>query len=143
MPTAPSMARSMTSGAAADLVRTADPAYVLSTAPEIVAAVKPLLHALDVSPGVRLLGVSGSNFGGRSEQLDLFSAAPEETPDVQRSAAAIDQIREKFGAASIGPASSISGDKLRVVRRGAQQWGPDQQPDHTRSGDADVTNDPN
>ena len=38
-----------------------------------------------------------------------------------------DEIREKFGAAAIGPASSISGDGLRVVRRGAQQWGPDQQ----------------
>ncbi|MAT05745.1 MAG: DNA polymerase IV [Acidimicrobiaceae bacterium] len=114
----------------------------VDTATEIVAAMKPLLHALDLSPGVRLLGVSGSNFGGRSEQLDLFSSqAAEPTPDVQRSAAAIDQIRERFGATSIGPASSISGDRLRIVRRGAQQWGPDQQPGATRSGEG-VTSEP-
>ena len=101
----------------------------VDTAAELVAATKPLLHALDVSPGVRLLGVSGSNFGGRSEQLDLFSSlASEPTPDAGRSSAAIDEIREKFGAAAIGPASSISGNALRVVKRGAQQWGPDQQP---------------
>jgi DNA polymerase-4 len=97
----------------------------VDTGPELVAATKPLLHALDLSPGVRLLGVSTSNFGDRSEQLDLFT----EQGEARRSAAAIDEIRERFGAAAIGPASSISGGGLRVVRTGAQQWGPDQPPD--------------
>jgi DNA polymerase-4 len=99
----------------------------IDTGPEVVAAVRPLLHALDLSPGVRLLGVSASNFGGRTEQLDLFGGGEDRTTgDQQRSAAAIDRIRERFGAAAIGPASSISPRGLRVVRRGAQQWGPDQ-----------------
>lgn len=90
-------------------------------------ALRPLLRALDVSPGVRLLGVSGSNFGERSHQLGLFDRAePERSPS--RSAEAIDEIRERFGAAAIGPASSITGRGLRVVRKGAQQWGPDQGP---------------
>ena len=103
----------------------------IDTAPEIVAGVKPLLHALDVSPGVRLLGVSASNFAGRTEQLDLFVDPGDAGPDVgdaQRSAAAIDEIRERFGTTAIGPASSITSRGIRVVERGAQQWGPDQQP---------------
>jgi DNA polymerase-4 len=113
----------------------------IDTGPEIVAAVKPLLHTLDVSPGVRLLGVSASHFADRSEQLDLFSDAGDgpiqgsSSQDPQRSAAAIDEIRERFGAAAIGPASSISGRRLRVVRRGAQQWGPDQGPAEPPSGE--------
>jgi len=103
----------------------------IDTGPEIVAVVTPMLRALDVSPGIRLLGVSGSNFGDRNEQLDLFSAAVGDDPitpseDARRSAAAIDQIRERFGASAIGPASSISGNELRLVRRGTRQWGPDQ-----------------
>ncbi len=106
----------------------------VDTGPELVAATKPLLHALDVSPGVRLLGVSASNFGSRNEQLDLFSAPADDSEgahrsDVQRSAAAIDEIRERFGSTAIGPASSIGTRGLRVVRKGAQQWGPDQRPD--------------
>lgn len=96
----------------------------VDTGPELVAALRPLLRALDVSPGVRLLGVSGSNFGHRSEQLGLFDE-PGGASSPARSAAAIDEIREKYGAAAIGPASAIGGRGLRVVRTGAQQWGPD------------------
>jgi hypothetical protein len=49
---------------------------------------------------------------------------------------AIDAIRERFGTAAIGPASTVSPGPgsargLRVVRTGAQQWGPDQQPPPT------------
>ena len=40
--------------------------------------------------------------------------------------AAVDEIRERFGAAAIGPASILEGDGLRITRKGAQQWGPDQ-----------------
>lgn len=96
----------------------------VDTGPELVAALAPLLRALDVSPGVRLLGVSGSNFGERSQQLGLFDEPTAAAPT--RSAAAIDEIRERFGSAAIGPASAITRRGLRVVRKGAQQWGPDQ-----------------
>jgi DNA polymerase-4 len=88
--------------------------YGVDTGPEIVAAVKPLLHALDVSPGVRLVGVSASHFADRSEQLDLFSGTDEarshgaSSEDQRRSATAIDEIRERFGAAAIGPARSAA-----------------------------------
>ncbi len=94
----------------------------VSTGPELVAALRPLLRALDVSTGVRLLGVSTSNFADPSQQLSLLDRSPE--PD--RTAGAIDEIRDRFGANAIGPASSIDGRRIRIVRRGAQQWGPDE-----------------
>ena len=100
----------------------------VDTGPELVDALKPLLGALDVSPGVRLLGVSAGNFGERSQQLGLFDE-PTAAASPTRSAAAIDEIRDRFGSAAIGPASSITVRGLRVVRPGAQQWGPDQVPE--------------
>lgn len=103
----------------------------VATGPELVGALRPLLRSLDVSHGVRLLGVSTSNFAAPSQQLSLLDDA--HGPD--GTAGTIDEIRERFGSAAIGPASSISGRSLRVVRKGAQQWGPDQQP----SGDGDRT----
>ena len=38
----------------------------------------------------------------------------------------VDAIRKRFGATAIGPASAVSDRGLRVVQRGAQQWGPDE-----------------
>lgn len=110
----------------------------VDTAPELIAALHPLLHALDTSPGVRLLGVSGSNFGDRAQQLSLLDD-PGTRSESSRSAAAIDQIRDRFGSNAIGPASSMSDGGVRVVRKGAQQWGPDQRspadPDRTSQSD--------
>jgi DNA polymerase-4 len=102
----------------------------VDTGPELVAALAPLLRALDVSPGVRLLGVSTSNFAPPSRQLSLLDG-PAAT---SRTAGAIDEIRERFGTTAIGPASSIGQRGLRVIRTGAQQWGPDQQPEDQGNG---------
>ncbi len=106
--------RSITLGSAVD------------TGPELVAELRPLLRALDVSVGVRLLGVSTSNFGERAQQLSLLDA-PGSADEPIRSAAAIDEIRERFGSSAIGPASSVTSKGLRLVRKGSQQWGPDQE----------------
>jgi hypothetical protein len=47
-------------------------------------------------------------------------------PDTMRRATeAIDEIRERFGDSAIGQGSSVDSRGLRLVRRGAQQWGPD------------------
>ena len=40
--------------------------------------------------------------------------------------AALDEIRDRFGADAIGPASAVRGGAVRNVKRGGQQWGPDQ-----------------
>jgi DNA polymerase-4 len=98
----------------------------VATAHAIVQAVEPLLDAIDPTPGVRLLGVSSSNFGAPAEQLtfdDLFAEEHWEAAEQT-----VDAIRARLGSAAIGPASAVQGSKLRLVRRGAQQWGPDQQP---------------
>ena len=91
--------------------------------------VEPLLTAVDPGPGVRLLGVSASNFGESAEQLSLDQLLEPDAATPQEWQAAedtIDQIRSRFGNAAIGPASAVGVHGLRVVRRGAQQWGPDQ-----------------
>jgi DNA polymerase-4 len=95
------------------------------TSVELVAALRPALDALDaldVSGGVRLLGVSASNLVEPTRQLNLLS----DSDAPHRAADAIDQIRERFGESAIGPASAVGPDGVRLVRKGAQQWGPDQ-----------------
>ncbi|MDP2292183.1 MAG: DNA polymerase IV [Actinomycetota bacterium] len=101
----------------------------IATAHGIVKAVEPLLEAIDPGPGVRLLGVSASNFGEAAEQLSLDQLLAPAVADEQEWQAAeetIDAIRSRFGSTAIGPASAVRADGLKLVRRGAQQWGPDQ-----------------
>ena len=38
----------------------------------------------------------------------------------------VDLIRDRFGTASIGPASILGSNGMRVKTKGEQQWGPDQ-----------------
>jgi DNA polymerase-4 len=105
----------------------------VDTGPSIVAALRPLLDRIDPTPGVRLLGVSASNFGEPVEQLSLLghddggSSVP--AASSRRAAGAVDEIRDRFGAMAIGPASSVGRHGLRLVRPGAQQWGPDHHTD--------------
>ncbi|MFZ9628507.1 MAG: DNA polymerase IV [Ilumatobacteraceae bacterium] len=99
----------------------------IDTAHAIVAAARPLLDAIDPTPGVRLLGVSVSNFADPAEQLSLdalleTSATP---ADWVAAETTVDAIRSRFGTTSIGKASAVGRGGMRVVRKGAQQWGPD------------------
>jgi DNA polymerase-4 len=113
----------------------------IDTADAIVRAVTPLLDQIDLAAGVRLLGVAASWFAAPAEQLgfdDLVGDAAT-AGTLGRSARwsdasrAIDGVRERFGAAAIGPASSVATApdgtrQVQVVRPGAQQWGPDHEP---------------
>ncbi len=101
----------------------------VDTADALIRAATPLLDHVDVGAGVRLLGVSASRFGPPAEQLRLDDPHPDagRWSDASR---AIDGVRERFGASAIGPASSVAvgadgSPRVRVVRPGAQQWGPD------------------
>jgi DNA polymerase-4 len=100
----------------------------VDTAHEIVALLTPLLQRVDPAPGVRLLGVAASNFEQPAEQLALDLASGESAGAGWREAElALDAVRRRFGDTAIGPASTVSkGAGLRTVRRGAQQWGPDE-----------------
>ena len=107
-----------------------------STAHAVVAAALPLLLALDPTGGVRLLGVSASQLiDPPEEQLTLDGALdasnvnePAGNHEWDAAEQTIDAIRSRFGTTAIGPASAVEGVGLRLVRRGAQQWGPDQGP---------------
>ena len=86
-----------------------------------------LLEEVDVSAGVRLLGVSVSGLGDAgAEQLSLDDLATAGADDAGWKAAtsAIDDIRRRFGDTAVGPATLTAPDGLRVKRIGDTQWGP-------------------
>ena len=96
-----------------------------SSAPDLLRLGRELLGALDTSPGVRLLGIGVANLGedhGHQLSLDLDGEGSGESDSV--TASLIDDVRAKFGASAIGPASATVDGELRVKRRGEQQWGP-------------------
>jgi len=113
----------------------------VDTAPAIVAAIGPLLAAVDLAAGVRLLGLAASKFAAPAEQLSLGLSGdgdaaalgtrrPGSWTDASR---AVDGVRERFGESAIGPASSVAAGPdgrraVRLVRTGTQQWGPDHRP---------------
>jgi DNA polymerase-4 len=113
------------------ITRSATGAEPVDTGPAIVVALRPLLDRIDPTPGVRLLGVSASNLGEPVQQLSLLDPvdpAASVAAASRRAAGAVDEIRDRFGATAIGPASSVGRNGLRLVRPGAQQWGPDHSP---------------
>ena len=121
------------------ITRSTTGAEPVDTGPSMVAVLRPLLVRIDPTQGVRLLGVSTSNFGEPVQQLNLLEQADAQSSvrasSTRRAAGAVDEIRDRFGAMAIGPASSIGRSGLRLVRPGAQQWGPDHDARHDASHD--------
>ncbi len=98
-----------------------------SSAPEVLRMVRGLLAQVDVSQGVRLLGVGVSNLGedqGQQLSLDLDGSTDHDPERQSITDGLIDDVRHRFGAGAIGPASATVGGELRIKRRGEQQWGP-------------------
>ena len=93
---------------------------------------KELVRAIDPTPGVRLFGVTVSKLVNRPTlQLTLDEEASTGAPRAAARAdvdAAIDRVRQRFGADAIGPAGLIGTRGLRTKRRGDQQWGPNDGP---------------
>jgi len=109
----------------------------VDTAPAIGAVAGALLDGVDVSPGVRLLGVSvgGLAPGDPATQLSFdLAAAPaaaesqEDAAAIQESwhevTAAIDAIRLRFGRAAVGTAAMVGNDRLEVPTQRQAPWGP-------------------
>ncbi len=100
----------------------------VDTGPEIVDATRPLLGDVDLAAGVRLLGLAASKFATPSQQLSFDELLVDRAEPAGRwrdASLAVDGVRERFGDDAIGPASTVAGGRIRLVRRGAQQWGPD------------------
>ncbi len=125
----------------------------LDAAPAIGAVAGALVDSVDRDRGVRLLGVSLSGLtdpgGGSQLRFDLHlegeatsggGSAPETAPlnplvaareEAERLqgcwasvSAAVDAIRARYGGESVGPASLVGADGVRVRRRGDAAWGP-------------------
>ncbi len=124
----------------------------------VAAVAGALFESVDLDKGVRLLGVSLSGFGQLDEgvQLTLDLGAPgaegpsavptfterasdrrgvddvDDVERIQRSwgpvTAAVDAIRERYGGSSVGAASLVDSDGVRIRRRGESQWGPGSSP---------------
>ena len=97
----------------------------IDSAEAIVEVLGPIMEMIDPSPGIRLVGVSGSNLGPVFHQMTLDEAG-DDAPVHGATDGALDRIRDRFGADAIGPASAMKAGKVRNVKRGGQQWGPDQ-----------------
>jgi DNA polymerase-4 len=156
------------------ITRSHSMASAIDASPAVAAVAAALLDSVDLSRGVRLLGVSLSGFGdtGAGLQLsldlgpepmvpaaDAVAVTPEgrgtgaadlargpgdgsgeptaaerlarahrEAERIQQSwgsvTTAIDAIRARYGGSSVGPASLVGSEGLRVRRRGESQWGP-------------------
>ena len=84
---------------------------------------KTLLNGLDLTPGIRLLGVAVTNFDrDATEQLKLGEDPVSVWENME---GAVESVRDRFGVSSIGPASMLASRGMRVKRKGEQQWGPD------------------
>lgn len=98
----------------------------VSTAQAMVHLLEPLLAQIDLSAGVRLLGVSARNLSEPELQMSLFDdAAGEGTANDldavwSTTTRAIDDIREKFGDSAIKPVSSLG----KKRKPGSSKWGP-------------------
>ncbi len=100
--------------------------HAVDTGPAILQAAATLLHELDVSSGVRLLGVSASGLTSRSVEQLTLGIDQDDDGAWDHASEAIDAIRRRFGPEAIAPASLAGPGGVRVARRGAQQWSPDE-----------------
>jgi DNA polymerase IV len=96
---------------------------------EVAALARGLLSEVDVSTGIRLLGVGVSNLSpagpAQPEQMSLdLGGGHTSQPRVASTSDAVDSIRERFGPTAVGPATLLGPDGLRIKRPGDTQWGP-------------------
>jgi DNA polymerase-4 len=94
--------------------------------PALAEAAGQLLDTLDVTSGVRLLGVAAAGLAAEGPRQLILG--PLEEPGWDQASSAVDGIRARFGDDSIGPARALGPGGLRPVRRGQQAWGPDRPP---------------
>jgi DNA polymerase-4 len=96
--------------------------------PVIARVAAELLGAVDVRPGVRLLGVSVSGLTGASDQgaqqLSFGDLAEGSRGRDTAASGALDAVRARFGSEAVGPASLAGPDGVDVKRKGDTQWGP-------------------
>lgn len=110
-----------------------------TSGPMLARQARAMLAALDLSSGVRLLGVSASGLvpietaPGYQLELDL-TAGPSGEEGWGRATAALDSVRARFGDDAIAPAALLGPTGLHLKRQGDNQWGPQAEPGRQRGG---------
>ncbi len=98
-----------------------------SSSAELLRVARTLFDAIDINPGVRLLGVAAQRVvapRGPAMQLSLGDLAPAAATDRVALERAVDAVRERFGEGAVGSATLLETGRLHVSRRGGM-WGPD------------------
>jgi DNA polymerase-4 len=100
-----------------------------SVSAEIARLALGLLEKVDVTGGIRLLGVTVSNLtAAAAHQESLFGESTEGTEDGAQIQSALDAVRARFGSDAVGSAALLGpGDRLRIRREGTQ-YGPNSEP---------------
>lgn len=103
----------------------------LSSAQAMLRLIESALDEIDLQDGVRLVGFSTRNFSEPTAQSSLFDvgANAAEASDLDAvwrdTTSAIDEIRQRFGAGAIRPASTLNTGR----EPGSSPWGPSRNPD--------------
>jgi len=111
------------------ITRSMTPPTSTDSGTEIARRARELLDKVDVSSGLRLLGVGATGLNeDQHVQLTLDDAAKEEASgdrgDWKLADEAIDEIRARFGTDSIGPAVLAEpGERLKTRDRNENPWG--------------------
>ena len=88
--------------------------------PDLAREAKALLDGLDISPGVRLLGLAAAGLvAGEQRQLSLLDGTGDDSAALDE---AVDELRARFGDAIIAPAGARPGDGPGPPQRSL--WGP-------------------
>jgi DNA polymerase-4 len=107
------------------ITRSTTVATPVDSSRRLAAIGRELLASVDVSSGVRLLGLGVSQLdGGGVRQLSLHDAV-DDGGGWAEAEEALDAVRARFGDGALGPASLAGPRGLRIARKGQQQWGPD------------------
>lgn len=83
-----------------------------------------LLAEVDVSAGIRLLGVSAMQIDDVAAVQGQLALAETISPQQAALERTLDAVRERFGAQAVGRAAHSSGPSVQTDRRGSL-WGPD------------------
>ncbi len=111
------------------ITRRVTAAQSFNSSTDLLRMARELMRDVEMGDGVRLLGIGVANLGedhGHQLAFDLDGKSEQAARSASNDAtdALIDDVRAKFGAGAIGPASAAVDGSLRVKRRGEQQWGP-------------------
>lgn len=107
------------------ITRSFTPSNPVASSSALADVARDLAADVDVSAGVRLLGVSVSGLvdadAGRQLTFDDLTNVDPDGLHVQRT---VDAIRRKWGTEAIGPAALLRPDGLSLRRRHDAPWGP-------------------